>query len=81
MARVSSKKFSFEEGLEKLENIVKELEGGDCSLENLLKKYSEGVLLSKACMEQLESTESAIDKLLKETKGKIQETVLDIGEE
>ncbi|WP_110953163.1 exodeoxyribonuclease VII small subunit [Anaerosinus massiliensis] len=81
MARVSSKKVSFEEGLEKLENIVKELEGGDCSLENLLKKYSEGVLLSKACMEQLESTENAIDKLLKETKGKIQETVLDIGEE
>lgn len=81
MARAVSKKISFEEGLEKLENIVKELELGDSNLEDLLDKYSQGVLLSKACMDQLDNTEKAIDKLLKETKGKITETVFDMGEE
>lgn len=80
MARAVSKKISFEEGLEKLENIVKELELGDSNLEDLLDKYSQGVMLSKACMDQLDHTEKAIDKLLKETKGKITETVFDMGE-
>jgi len=81
VARAVSKKISFEEGLEKLENIVKQLELGDSNLEDLLEKYSQGVMLSKVCMDQLDHTEKAIDKLLKETKGKITETVFDMGEE
>lgn len=71
MAVVKNKKLSFENALKNLEEIVSELENGEISLDELMDKYKEGVLLSNLCIEKLDNAETAIDKLLKESKGKI----------
>ena len=47
------KKKSFEESLAKLEQITKELEEGDLSLEESLKYFDEGVKLAEQCNNKL----------------------------
>lgn len=53
----------FEEGLKKLEDIVKEMEGDDLPLERLLERYEEGTRLAKGCQDKLEAAELKIQKL------------------
>lgn len=45
----------FEEALKKLEKIVEELESGKLSLDDSLKKYEEGVRLSRFCHKTLQA--------------------------
>jgi len=45
----------FEEALKKLEKIVEELESGDLSLDEALKKYQDGIELSRLCTARLEN--------------------------
>ena len=74
------KELSFEESLEKLEAIVKEMEGGDLTLKDLMSHYSEGVGLAKNGMGALERAEQTMDLLVKENEatGKVEESKLDI---
>ena len=74
------KELSFEESLEKLEAIVKEMEGGDLTLKDLMSHYSEGGGLAKNCMGALERAEQTMDLLVKENEatGKVEESKLDI---
>lgn len=74
------KELSFEESLEKLEAIVKEMEGGDLTLKDLMSHYSEGVGLAKNCMGALERAGQTMDLLVKENEatGKVEESKLDI---
>lgn len=74
------KELSFEESLEKLEAIVKEMEGGDLTLKDLMSHYSEGVGLAKNCMGALERAEQTMDLLVKENEAtsKVEESKLDI---
>ncbi|WP_270837346.1 exodeoxyribonuclease VII small subunit [Mitsuokella multacida] len=74
------KELLFEESLEKLEGIVKEMEGGDLTLKDLMSHYSEGVGLAKNCMSALERAEQTMDLLVKEEEatGKVEESKLDI---
>ena len=60
-----AKKISFEEALAKLEDIAKELEEGELSLEESLKKFDEGVKLAAFCNEKLGEAQQKIDLLLK----------------
>ena len=55
----------FEECLQRLEVIVKEMEKGDLPLENSLKLFEEGVALSGSCRKELEEAEGKIEILLK----------------
>jgi len=71
----------FEEGLEKLELVVKELERGDLPLEDALEKFSVGVMLSKICLTKLNAADRQIDKILREEKGQIVEYPLDLEED
>lgn len=48
---------SFEENVEQLEKIVQELEKGDLNLDESIKKFEEGMNLSKKCNEILEEAE------------------------
>ena len=50
---------SFEENMESLEEIVRELEEG-----KLVEKFEEGMKLSKTCNEILENAEKKITKLV-----------------
>ena len=51
---------SFEDSIQKLEHIVKELEGGKLTLEDALSHYEEGVKLSKSCQQLLADAEQKI---------------------
>ncbi len=56
---------AFEEGLDQLEKIVKQLEDGDLPLEKSLELFEKGVRLSEACRKQLQEAEGKVEILLK----------------
>ncbi len=60
---------SFEENVEQLEKIVQELEKGDLNLDESIKKFEEGMNLSKKCNEILEEAEKKITVLIKKNDG------------
>lgn len=63
---------SFENKMEELEAIVKNLEKGDMNLDDSLVKFEEGMKLSKECRKMLDEAEKKITILLEED-GKIEE--------
>jgi len=67
----------FEDALKKLEKIVEDLERGDLSLDEALKKYQEGLELSRACTQRLDSAKKKIDVLIKTKKGEFETKPLD----
>ncbi|MBW1725587.1 MAG: exodeoxyribonuclease VII small subunit [Deltaproteobacteria bacterium] len=62
---------TFEKAMKKLEQIVRELESGDQPLEKAIKRFEEGVQLSKFCSEKLDETEQRITLLLKDQTGNV----------
>ena len=70
-------KKSFEESMEKLEKIVEELEAGNLPLDKALKKFEEGVALSRSCFEKLDETEKKITALMQQDDGSVKETSFD----
>lgn len=62
----------FEKALEKLEEIVGELETGRLSLDDSLKKYEEGVRLSRVCSRKLEEAQQKIEILMKKADGSLE---------
>ena len=56
---------SFESCLSELEKIVKELEGGDLTLDRSLELFERGMSLSDACRKQLEEAETRVEILMK----------------
>jgi exodeoxyribonuclease VII small subunit len=61
---------SFESCLDELEKVVKELEGGDLSLERSLELFERGMTLSDSCRKQLEEAETRVDMLIRK-EGKL----------
>ena len=59
----------FEEALKRLEKIVEELESGKLSLDESLKKYEEGVRLSRFCHKTLQAAQKKIQVLTKKGEG------------
>lgn len=59
-----TKELTFEESLEKLEEIVKKLESGEVPLDNAIAEFTEAMKLAKSCDEKLKSAEEAITKLV-----------------
>ena len=57
-------KKSFEESLENLENIVKELESGNVNLDDAINKYSEAMKLVKICEEKIKNAEDMVTKIV-----------------
>lgn len=62
----------FEDALKKLEKIVDDLEKGDLSLDEALKKYQEGIELSRLCAQRLDQAKKKIDVLVKNKKGEFE---------
>jgi len=59
----------FEDALQKLEGIVKELEGGELSLESSLARYEQGVRLARFCNSKLEEAEKRVEMLQTNDEG------------
>lgn len=62
----------FEDALKKLEKIVADLESGNLSLDDSLKKYEEGVKLAQFCLKKLESARKKVEILVKSGSGKLE---------
>lgn len=56
----------FEQALERLETIVREMESGELSLETMMARFEEGQKLVKSCGETLSQVEKRIEILVKE---------------
>lgn len=59
----------FDEALEKLEEIVRQLEDGRLSLEDSMKAFEEGVKLQKLCASKLSEASQKIELLTKKENG------------
>lgn len=57
---------NFEESLQELEKIVKELESGNVDLDNAINKYTEAMKLAKFCSEKLNDATAKVNKILTE---------------
>ena len=64
-------KVSFEENLKELEGVVKALEGGNVTLEEMLALFERGIKLTKSCTGLLEGAEQKINVLIKDASGEI----------
>lgn len=58
------KEENFETKIQALEQIVSDLEKGDLNLDESVKKFEEGMKISKQCSKMLEETEKRITILL-----------------
>lgn len=70
--RLKVKEESFENKMQELEKIVAELEKGELNLDESVKKFEEGMNISKECSKMLEDTEKKITILL-QNNGEIKE--------
>lgn len=68
---------SFEEMMQNLETIAKDLESGDLSLDDSVKKFEEGMKISKECSKILEDAEKKITILTKDSEGNLKEENFD----
>jgi exodeoxyribonuclease VII small subunit len=59
----------FDQALERLEKIVREMEGEGLPLEETLKKYEEGIKLARFCLSTLDKAEKKIEILIRDAEG------------
>jgi len=65
----SAKKFNLEKALSDLETLVEELESGDLPLEKAMKKFEDGIKLTRGCQAALKEAEQKVEILLKSAGG------------
>ena len=66
---MSAKKATFEQQIQRLEEIVTVLEKGDAQLADSLKLFEEGTKLIAACSMELDQAEQQVVKLMKGADG------------
>ena len=71
MKNEDMEKLTFEDALQKLEVIVRELETGQIKLDDAVEAYEKAVSLKKICEEKLRSAELKIEKIEKNKDGEI----------
>ncbi len=63
------KPVNLEKSLADLESLVEELENGDLPLEKAMKKFEEGIKLTRSCQSALKDAEQKVEILLKSAGG------------
>ena len=69
---MSVAKFDFEKAMERLEQIIDDLESGSLSLDESIKVFEEGVDLSKKCHKKLTEAETKVKQLIKNDDGEFE---------
>lgn len=72
------KEQTYEESIKELEQLVKDLESGDLSLDESIKKFEKGMKLSKHCSSLLEDAEKKISVLIEKENGEFTEESFEI---
>lgn len=70
---------TFEQNLDRLEGIVKQLEESELPLEEALKLFEEGTALSAGCRQQLEEAEHRVEILTKTANGIVAESMAEFS--
>ena len=60
----AKKQLSFEQSMDRMEQIVKELERGECTLDEAMALFAEGSKLAGSCSDLLDKAEQKVTKLL-----------------
>lgn len=71
-------KLSFEDALEQLERIVRELEEGSSELDASIKDYERGAHLKKHCEMKLQEAQQRVDKVILDSGGNVQIETVDL---
>jgi len=66
-------KQTFEKAMQQLEQIVQELESGDLPLEKAIRKFEEGIRLTRFCTEKLDETEKRVTLLMEGADNQVTE--------
>jgi len=61
----------FEKAMQRLEQIVEELERGDADIDKSLEMFEEGIKMSRICSKKLSEAEKKIEKLTRNEKGEL----------
>ena len=69
---MEKKENNFENKILELENIVKELESGEVSLDDAIDKYTKAMKLAKECSDKLSEVSDRVNKILLDN-GKLEE--------
>ena len=65
----AKKTVNLEKALADLEELVEELESGDLPLEKAMKKFEDGIKLTRSCQAALKDAEQKVEILLKSAGG------------
>ncbi|MDH3441523.1 MAG: exodeoxyribonuclease VII small subunit [Gammaproteobacteria bacterium] len=65
----AKKNFNLEKSLADLEALVEELESGDLPLDKAMKKFEEGIKLTRGCQAALKDAEQKVEILMKTAGG------------
>ncbi len=65
----SDKPLNLEKALKDLETIIDELESGDLPLDKAMKKFEDGIKLTRSCQAALKDAEQKVEILLKSVGG------------
>jgi exodeoxyribonuclease VII small subunit len=63
----AKKTLNLEKSLEQLESLIEELESGDLPLDTAMKKFEEGIKLTRSCQTALKDAEQRVEILLKDS--------------
>lgn len=69
-AKKAEPSLNFEGAMDRLEEIVEQMESGKMMLEELIVRYEEGMKLVKVCQERLSSAEQRIEIITRNHAGK-----------
>lgn len=76
-AKTLPKTVHFEKALADLEKLVEEMEQGDLSMEDMLKRFEKGIALTTECQLALQNAELKVKELV-EKNGKLLEKNIDL---
>lgn len=76
---MSNKNLTFEENMQRLEQIVRAMEKGDVPLEESLRLFQEGTDLVKCCAKLLDDAEQQVTKIVTQADGSPSEEVFSDG--